>query len=113
MEGGLGEGGREREKHKEDGFRKGKKGLIQMVGTALSKDQLTEKGFLARTETQGRVGQGVESVLGRGERRVTSQRVVYPAYKAPLCLKRVPKPPQLLFLYPKKSRRVFWRDFSP
>jgi hypothetical protein len=56
MEGGLGEGGREREKHKEDGFRKGKKGLIQMVGTALSKDQLTEKGFLARTGTQGKGG---------------------------------------------------------
>ena len=77
-----------------------------MVGTALSKDQLTEKGFFGRTGTQGRVGQGVESVLGRGERGVTSQRVVYPAYKAPLCLKRVPKPPQLLFLYPKKSGRV-------
>jgi hypothetical protein len=47
---------REREKHKEDGFRKGKKGLIQMVGTAPLKDQLTEKGFLARTGTQAKGG---------------------------------------------------------
>ena len=58
--GRVGERKEESEKHKEDGFRKGKKGLIQTEGTPLSKDQLTEKGFLGRTRTRGRVGQGVE-----------------------------------------------------
>ena len=53
MEGGLGEGGRESEKHKEDGFRKGKKGLIQMVGTALSKDQLRLLGAYGDTGKGG------------------------------------------------------------
>ena len=95
MEGGLGggegRGWKRAEKQREDGFRNRKKGLIRMVGAALLKDQLTEKGFLGR---KGMQGKGVEQVLCSRERRVTSQRAVYPAYNASL----------LLFLCPQKTR---------
>ena len=62
MEGGLrgggGRGWKRVEKQREDSFRKRKKGLIRTVGTALLKDQLTEKGFLGRKVMQGKGGAG-------------------------------------------------------
>ena len=56
--GGGGRGWKRVEKQREDGFRNRKKGLIRMVGTALLKDQLTEKGFLGRKGMQGKGGGG-------------------------------------------------------
>ena len=89
--GGRGEDGRELKNRGKTVLEKEKKGLIRVVGTALLKDQLTEKGFLGR---KGMQGKGVEQVLCSRERRVTSQRAVYPAYNASL----------LLFLCPQKTR---------
>ena len=56
--GGEGRGWKRVEKQREDGFRNRKKGLIRMVGTALLKDQLTEKGYLGRKGMQGKGGGG-------------------------------------------------------
>ena len=88
---GGGRGWKRVEKQREDGFRRRKKGLIRTVGTALLKDQLTEKGFLGRKVMQGRAGLGVEQVLCSRERRVTSKKVVYLTYKPPQLVSIVAK----------------------
>ena len=98
MEGGLrkggeggGEDGRELKNRGKTVLEKEKKGLIRVVGTALLKDQLTEKGFLGRKVMQGRAGLGVEQVLCSRERRVTSKKVVYLTYKPPQLVSIVAK----------------------